>query len=240
MASAAVQANTTISDIFSNFTKTTVETLLVEKLIHEKCNDHLTIWIIFSIIYPLFLLIGICSCVGIHASSRKQVIEALRNTPSYELHTRLEELYKKEVGIRTEHLRDVQRYPHVSHQDDRFSMRRTIMIVEDLSWIVLPAANPSNEETRATNDNSPGTDFALVDLPATNPLFSNLSTIPPIANSSTVEMRLASDTRENEAARHFAPSNLSHAENSWVAEDSQSENEHVEMEAGPPPYSPAV
>jgi hypothetical protein len=93
-------------------------------------------------------------------SSRAHIIRELRNTPSYKLHETLETWYKKEFSSQDLQSRQ---YLDVYYWDDRKRMRRTITIVEDLSWDALPGVDVSRLEkgdapldnTSSTRHNSP-------------------------------------------------------------------------------------
>lgn len=130
----AVDPNTTISDLCTNIT-----TDITENVSKTKCEDFNPLWY-FLAIFVLFCLSGISLDV-----SRAYLIKELRDTPSYELHQKLEKLYKQEVAAkpRCQHGR---RYLEVSYEDDRDTMRRTITIVEDLSWNALPDIDACRQE----------------------------------------------------------------------------------------------
>jgi hypothetical protein len=116
----------------------------------EGNSDPLTpVWItliIFGIFFlVIFILAGCCTC---HDKGRKQLIKELRNTPSYELHKKLENLYAEEIGIETECLKYVDRYPSVSFEVGEGTGKRIIKVVEDLAWVRPVDRDTAREEER--------------------------------------------------------------------------------------------
>lgn len=76
-----------------------------------------------------------------NAQNRMNVAN-FRNTPTHTLHKRIEEAYRKQIGIKTTHLRHAPRYPvAASCIDNMITMTRSITIVENLEFYMPPPAS---------------------------------------------------------------------------------------------------
>lgn len=102
---------------------------------NTSCND--AGLVAFLTAFIIFLVIGsIPYCIWQMTNAVNREIAYLRNTPSHQLHQRLEYSYRNSVGIKTDPLREVKRYPTVTYVDDLATMKRTITVVEDLAWVM--------------------------------------------------------------------------------------------------------
>jgi hypothetical protein len=115
-------------------------------------------WIVFLVLGILVLLFGmVIRCVESADKDRRSLIRELRITPSYNLHKKLEKLYEREIGIQTERLRYVERYPKVSFQVDEENGERTITVVENLNWVRQISRDAVREEERVGLENNEDT-----------------------------------------------------------------------------------
>lgn len=115
-------------------------------------------WIVFLVLGILVLLFGmVILCVESADKDRRSLIRELRNTPSYNLHKKLEKLYEREIGIQTERLRYVERYPKVSFQVDEENGERTITVVENLDWVRQISRDAVREKERVGLENNEDT-----------------------------------------------------------------------------------
>jgi hypothetical protein len=96
-------------------------------------------WIVLIIAMTFIFIIffiGMCGENYEKINGRRQLIKELRNAPSYELHNKLERIYENEIGIKTERLRCVNRYPDVRFGVDRLNNMRIVTVVESLEWVM--------------------------------------------------------------------------------------------------------
>lgn len=84
---------------------------------------------------------------------RNDLIYTLRNTPSYLLHQKLEDLYQEHLAIKTASLQNSKRYLKISYRDDLVRMERRIVVVENLDWVapVRSSRELEREEEEVVN-----------------------------------------------------------------------------------------
>jgi hypothetical protein len=94
------------------------------------------IFLVLTIIGLILYIIYILGVMSPREQIRNNLIKDLRNTPSHQLHQDLEYMYRKRISIKIESLQDVERYLSVTYTDDPVAMRRTIIFVEDMAWVM--------------------------------------------------------------------------------------------------------